>query len=141
MRRQRVLKMPFIALVALFVVAGRDKPETTGEKAIKVAATEQGEIQYQLHCVACHGAGNDKPGTVALATRNGQAAPAELAKRTDLTADMVQYVVRNGMGNMPPFRKTEIGDADLKALADWLDRSPSVTGKPPPETVAEPVAK
>ena len=71
-------------------------------------------------CATCHAAGDDFPGTVALRTKYQGRLPAELEKRTDLTPDVVKAFVRNGVSVMPFFRKTEIGDADLDALAAYL---------------------
>jgi len=40
-----------------------------------------------------------------------------------LPADMIKGTVRAGRGAMPAFRPTEISDADLAALADWISMS------------------
>lgn len=40
-----------------------------------------------------------------------------------LPAEAVVLMVRNGRGAMPAFRPTEITDAELKALADWVSSS------------------
>ncbi len=48
--------------------------------------------------------------------------PAALEERTDLTPATVAAVVRSGVGPMPFFRKTEVSDADLKALGAYLSR-------------------
>jgi mono/diheme cytochrome c family protein len=45
-----------------------------------------------------------------------------LEERTDLTPDTVRHFVRNGVSVMPFFRKTEISDAELEALAAYLAR-------------------
>lgn len=42
-----------------------------------------------------------------------------------LPPEMIRHLVRSGMGAMPPFRPTEITDAELAALADWISRSKS----------------
>jgi len=81
-----------------------------------------GEQIYQRWCTACHGAGADKPGTGALEFKYKGAVPAELEKRVDLSADLVKYFVRHGVSIMPPFRKTEITDAELDALARYLSK-------------------
>jgi mono/diheme cytochrome c family protein len=49
--------------------------------------------------------------------------PALLEKRTDLTAALVKTYVRNGITVMPFFRKTEISDAELDAIAAYLTRN------------------
>ena len=43
-----------------------------------------------------------------------------LEDRTDLTAPLISYFVRNGVAWMPPFRRTEISDAELAALSAYL---------------------
>jgi mono/diheme cytochrome c family protein len=40
-----------------------------------------------------------------------------------LPPDTVRYLVRHGISVMPQFRKTEISDADLDALAKFLSRN------------------
>ncbi len=40
----------------------------------------------------------------------------------DLRPPVTATFVRNGVSIMPPFRKTEISDADLAALAAYLAR-------------------
>jgi len=79
-----------------------------------------GEQVFQHWCVACHGEGPDKPGTGALQAKYKGRLPALLEKRSDLTEQLVKFYVRHGVSVMPPFRKTEISDADLTALATYL---------------------
>jgi mono/diheme cytochrome c family protein len=83
----------------------------------------KGYVQYQNYCEACHGKGADKPGTVALETKYQGKKPALLEQRTDLTREAVKAFVRNGIFVMPRSRKTEISDADLDAIADYLARN------------------
>jgi mono/diheme cytochrome c family protein len=45
---------------------------------------------------------------------------AVLAGRTDLVAPYIASIVRNGLNMMPPFRTTEISDAELEALAAYV---------------------
>lgn len=49
--------------------------------------------------------------------------PAVLEERTDLTAPAIKMFVRHGVLFMPTFRKTEISDADLDAIAAYLTRN------------------
>ena len=51
-------------------------------------------------------------------------AVAQRASRTDLTPQSIKFFVRKGVSVMAPFRKTEITDADLDALAAYLSRKP-----------------
>jgi hypothetical protein len=43
-----------------------------------------------------------------------------LEERTDLHPELTRFFVRNGVSIMPPFRKTEITDEELEALAAYL---------------------
>jgi mono/diheme cytochrome c family protein len=82
-----------------------------------------GYVQYQEYCAVCHGEGVGKPGTLALQAKYKGAKPALLAERTDLTVLLIKTYVRNGISVMPFFRKTEISDADLDAIAAYLTRN------------------
>jgi mono/diheme cytochrome c family protein len=81
-----------------------------------------GYLQFQNSCAVCHGAGPERPGTRALAAKYKGALPAQLEDRTNLTPDFIEYTVRHGVSVMPPFRKTELSDADLNAIAAYLTR-------------------
>ena len=81
---------------------------------------QQGQRVFADWCAPCHGTGPGNSGTVALQFRYQGAKPAALEARTDLTPDLTKYFVRNGLSIMSPFRKTEISDADLEALAAYL---------------------
>jgi mono/diheme cytochrome c family protein len=43
-------------------------------------------------------------------------------RQTDLAPGAIQAIVRNGIGSMPPLRKTELSDADVEAIAAYLTR-------------------
>jgi (+)-pinoresinol hydroxylase len=81
-----------------------------------------GYVQFQMSCAACHGTGPGKPGTRALAAKYKGATPALLEERTDLNPAYIKQVVRQGLYVMPFFRKTELSDADLNAIAAYLTR-------------------
>jgi mono/diheme cytochrome c family protein len=89
---------------------------------------EQGRGIYDQWCMPCHGTGvwegRPLPGTSSLQLKYQGALPAALEERTDLTPEQVSFYVRRGVGGMPFFRKTEISDAELAALAAYLSRSP-----------------
>ncbi len=77
-------------------------------------------------CATCHSSGPGMPGTAALAAKykgRQPAVAAVLEDRTDLTPASVRFFVRQGVSVMAPFRKTEISDAELDALAAYLTRS------------------
>jgi mono/diheme cytochrome c family protein len=84
---------------------------------------ERGAAVFNNWCSACHSHGpQNAPGTTSLQFKYQGSLPAALEDRTDLTADQVKFYVRNGVAMMAPFRKTEVGDADLEALAAYLTR-------------------
>jgi len=84
------------------------------------AQQQQGQKLFRGSCFYCH---SEKVwGTLSLERRrpNGDAL---LEKRTDLTPDFVRTVVRNGLGSMPAYRRTELNDADVDAIIAYLTRS------------------
>ena len=84
------------------------------------AMAESGKQVFDQWCASCHAPGNRTPGTASLQAKYAGSKPAELEQRTDLNPEIIRYFVRNGVLVMPPFRKTEISDADLAALASYL---------------------
>jgi mono/diheme cytochrome c family protein len=86
------------------------------------ATIQKGEKVFEYWCATCHGPGS-LPGTVALQTKYQGAKPALLSERTDLSPAVTKIFVRKGVSIMPFFRKTEISDADLDALAAYLARN------------------
>jgi mono/diheme cytochrome c family protein len=52
--------------------------------------------------------------------RYGDTKPALIEDRTDLPPEAIAVFVRQGVGVMPPFRKTEITDVGLAALNAYL---------------------
>ena len=91
--------------------------------AAQDAALQKGKQVYDYWCWNCHGEGVGKPGTAALQAKYKGSKPAILDQRTDMTPSSTKFYVRKGVSIMPPFRKTEITDADLDALAAYLARS------------------
>jgi mono/diheme cytochrome c family protein len=84
---------------------------------------ERGAAVFNNWCSACHSRGPmNAPGTTSLQFKYQGSLPAALEDRKDLTAEQVRFYVRNGVAMMAPFRKTEVGDADLDALAAYLTR-------------------
>ena len=84
-------------------------------------AAPNGEAVYNHWCAPCHAAGPGHPGTQGLQIkyRDTNTNPV-LVDRTDLTPEVVKTFVRQGILSMAPFRKTEITDAELDALAAFL---------------------
>ena len=75
---------------------------------------------FDKWCAPCHGDGPGKPGTSALQALYKGTKPALLEERTDLVPQLTKTFVRTGVSIMPFFRKTEITDAELDALAAYL---------------------
>ena len=113
MRGTRLNVTRILAATALIVgVEGCSGPASeSGDGGL---ANASGKQLYELNCAACHEPGPGHPGTMMLAAK-GQQHPA-LVDRTDLDPEYVKQVVRNGLIEMPPFRPTELTDAQLDAL-------------------------
>jgi mono/diheme cytochrome c family protein len=87
------------------------------------APAPSGRAVYEKWCAPCHDPGINHPGTHALMAKYQGTKPAVLLERTDLPASIVKHFVRHGISVMPQFRKTEISDAELDALAAFLSRN------------------
>jgi len=77
---------------------------------------------FDKWCSDCHST-PEGPGSMALQRRYQGAVPAILEQRSNLAPAYIKLAVRRGVSFMPSFRKTEIGDADLTLLADYLAHS------------------
>jgi mono/diheme cytochrome c family protein len=84
------------------------------------AGKQRGHEVFAYWCAPCHAPGPKHPGTQALQALYKGKKPAPLEQRKDLVPAVTKAFVRNGVSVMPPFRKTEISDADLDALAAYL---------------------
>jgi len=105
------------ALIALTIGAAQAAEPRSGETAEPLL---EGKAVFTEWCAPCHAANPRLAGTLALRTRYGDSKPAVLEDRTDLTPAVTEYFVRNGIAWMPPFRPTEITDAQLAALSAYL---------------------
>jgi mono/diheme cytochrome c family protein len=81
---------------------------------------ERGRAVFKEWCAACHSPGARQPGTQALDALYKGKKPGALEQRTDLVPKLTEAFVRKGVSVMAPFRKTEISDEDLAALAAYL---------------------
>ena len=119
------------ALLAL-IAWGCSSPEskTANAAPMKQAAASPGKRVFDRWCVECHGDGPRYPGTASLAVKYGKDLPAALEHREDLTPEVTAFFVRKGVSIMPPFRKTEISDAELAALGAYLSHQPETTIPP-----------
>jgi mono/diheme cytochrome c family protein len=103
-------------LIAAAVVAIFATPSAAQEPA----DVQRGKQVFDQWCAPCHSDGPGKPGTAALSALYKGQKPALLEERTDLVPELTKQFVRTGVSVMPFFRKTEISDADLEALAAYL---------------------
>ncbi len=83
-------------------------------------AQPSGQAVYEHWCAPCHAPGPGHPGTQSLQVKYGGRTPAVLLERTDLTPQAIATFVRTGVLSMPPFRKTEVTDAELAALSAFI---------------------
>ncbi len=114
----RVLAM---ALLAASGAAFAAEPVVAGGPG----AADAGRAVYDRWCSHCHDPGVHHPGTNALAVKYKGVKPGVITEWTDLTPELVKFWVRTGISVMPHFRKTEISDAELDALAGYLGRKPA----------------
>jgi len=93
------------------------------------SAVQRGSAKFQHSCAPCHGDGPGDdghamlPGTDALRIKYKGTIPPLLEHRTDLTAPTLKAFVRNGSFSMPPFRPTELTDAEIEDIAAYLAES------------------
>jgi len=89
-------------------------------------AVQRGKAKFEHSCAPCHGPGRGDdgreqlPGTEALQIKYRGALPAVLEERSDLMAPALKLFVRNGTWSMPPFRPTEVTDAEIEDIAAYL---------------------
>jgi mono/diheme cytochrome c family protein len=105
----------FLTAVALVCVLSPAAAQQSG-----AAGASSGEAVYEYWCATCHSAGPNMPGTAALQVKYSGNPPAVLIERPDLTREFIAAIVRSGISVMPPFRKTEITDAELAALTAYI---------------------
>jgi mono/diheme cytochrome c family protein len=97
---------------------------STAADQTRGSSTERGAAVFNNWCAVCHSRdARNSPGTQSLQYKYQGKLPAALEDRQDLTADFVKLYVRKGVATMPFFRKTEIGDSALEALAAYLSQA------------------
>jgi len=110
------------AAVVVFTALGVGVP-TSVRAAEEGAASAAGRLVYERWCAACHDPGIEHPGTNALTAKYQGVKSGVILEWHDLPPELVRHLVRTGMSVMPHFRKTEISDAELDALAAYLSRN------------------
>lgn len=81
-----------------------------------------GKALFDRWCAECHAPGHGHPGTQQLERLRGEKL-AELESRNDINAVLIRYVVRQGQNAMPAYRPTEISDAGLDLIAQYIGRN------------------
>jgi len=95
----------------------------------RAAQVAEGKKLFEYWCATCHGPGIGNfgakylPGETALRAKYKGSVPGLLSERTDMSPEFVKLFVRQGISIMPFFRKTEIDDAQLDAIAAYLTRN------------------
>lgn len=85
--------------------------------AADTVTADSGRALFESRCALCHrGSG---PGVFMLERRVGKE-QAILEERSNLTAEYLRAVVRNGIGSMPRFSRGELTDAELEQLSRYL---------------------
>ena len=83
---------------------------------------ERGREVYDNWCAICHAPGEGA--TRILEERYLGSLPAVVDERTNLTAELITARVRTWVApQMPPFRQSEVSDADLEAVIAYLKRN------------------
>lgn len=98
------------------------------------AAAERGAAVYRTVCAHCHdplpegGAIEMLPGPESLSLKYRGVLSPYITERPDLASfEVLRMFLRNGSGSMPPFRRTEISDDDIAAIAAYFARTSSAS--------------
>ena len=95
----------------------------------RAALVSRGQAVFERYCQPCHGSGPGDdgapmlPGTHAIFLKHDGQIPPLLEDRADLGYEALRVFVRNGVASMPPFRKTELTDEDIAAIAAYFQES------------------
>jgi mono/diheme cytochrome c family protein len=109
--------------LAAILVAAALAPGLAFGQADQVAT---GRAAFQRTCAPCHAAGPGDdgrpmlPGTQNLQWKYKGEKPALLEQRIDLPGPVLRTFVRRGSWSMPGFRKSEVTDAEIEAIAAYL---------------------
>lgn len=110
--------MRWVVIVALALASTGIAIFAAKAEPVSDAAAMDGAALFAANCAQCH----DKTGwgTRALSKRMSPER-AELLRRETIPASFVKHVVRHGIASMPQFTRTDLSDAELDRLADWLE--------------------
>jgi|GEM_PF-1928163 len=105
-------RLALLAALAAFAATSASAQALTDSQA-------KGKALFDGTCVYCHGPQGHATGL--LRRRLGDK-DALLAERTNLTGPYIHIAVRRGVMSMPTYRRSELSDADLAAITDYLTR-------------------
>ena len=88
-------------------------------KVQAVDVSMNAEQLYTKWCVPCHSTDKGAPGTLRLSRTRGKDL-AVLLHRPPLSASYMKKVVREGLGAMPLFRRSEISTKQLGSMVDYI---------------------
>jgi (+)-pinoresinol hydroxylase len=108
------------AAALALIVATLGSVAASAQQPAAAAAAHAPDPTFEKWCSHCHRSGIYMAGTLGLQRKYNGSKPALLEQRDDLTVESVKAFVRHGSNSMPPFRKTEISDAQLDTLARYL---------------------
>jgi mono/diheme cytochrome c family protein len=115
MRRFALVTLGALGIAGVAMAQGMPKPPTIVDRPNAAG----GEKLFVEHCAMCHG-----PNGMGTGLLGRRVQPALLEQRNNLAAAYVIMAARRGIGNMPAIPRGEVGDADLKAIADYLAAGP-----------------
>jgi mono/diheme cytochrome c family protein len=104
--------------------APADAAASPPAEAVTPVGERSGEELFVLFCRACHAPGPEHPGTAKLALTKG-ADKSVILNREDLPAEYIAHVVRNGLLGMPPLRPTDVTEAELERLVEYVRSTPA----------------
>jgi cytochrome c5 len=119
---------PFYSLAAIVLsvqiflaegaaAAGKSPDETV---PVSPATPRRRAETFDAHCGVCH---RQMRVGVLTSMREVSEQRSQPARRRGLDAVFIKYVVRNGIGGMPPQTRVDVTDADLEAIVAYLSLS------------------
>jgi len=115
------MRLALAAAAGLALATGAATAQQSARSGPAAPELAEGKAVYAHWCAPCHADSMGLAGTNSLTIKyEGTDIPGVLEDRTDLSAPVISYFVRNGVAWMPPFRPTEISEAELAALSAYL---------------------
>ena len=114
--------------LSLLLMSGLAVFTTSLAGAQSPPSPDRGKPLFQQKCQPCHGTERSDqghamlPGTDALRLKYRGSLPAALEQRSDLTPEAIRVFVRRGSWSMPPFRKSELTDADIADISAYIGK-------------------